>query len=152
VLVPRVLLTVLLATAFCVYATVIPLVPLPLAIAPLANVAGMPVSVTTPVPDVYAAVAPMGRLPMLTPLNSLANVSVYVSPAAVDGPVFRNTTVPLTASPAFTLAGKLRVVVMSATSVPPTVAVALSAAALAPWLVLEPITLLTVLLAALFCV
>jgi hypothetical protein len=53
-----------------------PLVPLPLAIAPLARVAGMPVKVTTPVPEVYEVVAPVGRLPMLTLLNPLANVSV----------------------------------------------------------------------------
>ena len=144
--------TVLEALAFCVYATVIPLVPLPLAIAPLANVAGIPVSVTTPVPDAYDVVAPAGRLPMVTPLKPLANVSEYVSPAAVDGPALRNTTEPLTASPAFTLAGKLSVVVTSATNAPPVVDVALSAAAFAPWLVLVPIALLTVLLATLFCV
>jgi hypothetical protein len=152
VLVPITLITVLLATPFCVYATVIPLVPLPLAIAPLANVAGMPVNVTTPVPDAYDVVAPVGRLPMLTPLNPLASVSVYVSPAAVDGPALRNTTVPFTASLAFTLAGKLTVEVTSATSAPPTVVVALSAAAFAPWLVLVLTVLLTVLLATLFCV
>ena len=146
------LVTRLAALAGCVYATVMPLVPLPLAMAPLANVVGMPVSVTTPVPDAYELVAPVGRLPMVTPLKPLANVSVYVRPDAVEGPMLRNTTVPLTVSPAFTLAGKLSVVVTSATNAPPTVLVALSAAALAPWLVLVPMVLLTVLLAALFCV
>jgi hypothetical protein len=124
--------TVLEALAGCVYATVIPLVPFPLAIAPLANVAGIPVNVTTPVPDVYDVVAPAGRFPTVTPLNPLANVSEYVRPDAVDGPALRNTTVPLTVSPAFTLAGKLSVVVTSATSAPPVLAVALSGALLAP--------------------
>jgi hypothetical protein len=95
-------------------------------------VVGIPVNVTTPVPDANDVVAPVGKFPMLTPLNPLANVSVYVRPLAIDGPVFRNTTVPLTVSLAFTLAGKLRVVVTSATSAPPTVVVALSAAASAP--------------------
>jgi hypothetical protein len=147
-----VLLTVLLAALFCVYATVIPLVPFPLAMTPLASVVGIPVNVTTPVPDAYDVVAPVGRLPTVTPLNPFANVSVYVSPAAVDGPVLRNTTVPLTASPAFTLAGKLTVVVTSATSSPATVNVAASAALFAPWLVLVPMVLLTVLLATAGCV
>ena len=118
-----VLVTVLEALAGCVYVTVIPLVPFPLAITPLANVVGIPVSVTTPVPDAYDVVAPVGRLPTVTPLNPLANVRVYVRPDAVDGPVLRNTTVPLTVSPAFTLDGKLSVVVTSAINAPPVVAV-----------------------------
>ena len=112
----------------------------------------MPVNVTTPVPDTYAAAAPAGRLPMLTPLNPLANVSVYVSPAAVDGPALRNTTVPLTASPAFTLAGKLRVVVTSAMRAPPVLTVALSGALLVPWLVVVPMVLAMVLAALAGCV
>ena len=66
-----------------------PLVPLPLAMAPLASVAGMPVNVTTPVPEAYAVAAPAGRLPMTTLLSSLANVSEYVRPEAVEGPALR---------------------------------------------------------------
>jgi hypothetical protein len=108
----------------------------------------MPVKVTTPVPEVYEVVAPTGRLPTTTLLSPLASVSVYVSPAADDGPVFRYTTVPLTASPAFTVAGKLRVVVTSATSSPPVLTVALSGALLLPWLVVV-LTVLAIVLEAL---
>ena len=53
----------------------IPVVPLPLAMAPLASVAGIPVKVTTPVPEAYDVVAPAGRLPMLTVPSPGATVS-----------------------------------------------------------------------------
>jgi hypothetical protein len=108
----------------------------------------MPVNVTTPVPEAYDVVAPTGRFPTTTLLRPLASVSAYVSPAAVDGPVFRNITVPLTASPAFTLAGKLTVVVTSAIRAPPVLAVALSGALLLPWLVVV-LTVLAIVLEAL---
>ena len=73
-------------------------------------------------------------------------------PAALDGPVLRNTTVPFTASLAFTLAGKLRVVVTSAVDAPVTTPVALSGALLAPWPVVDAMVLVSVLLAVVFCV
>ena len=129
-----------------------PLVPLPLVIAPLASVVGMSEKVTTPVPEAYDVATPAGRLPMVTPLNPLANVSVYVRPEAVDGPALRKSTAPRTSSPALTLAGKLRVVVTSAMSAPPVLTVALSGALLVPWAVVVVMALVMVLAAFAGCV
>ena len=67
-----------------------------------------------------------------------------MTPAAVDGPVLENVTVPLTAVPAGALGGTLTVAVTSATAEIAVVDDAVSGCALAPWLVDVPIVLVSV--------
>ena len=57
-------------------------------------------------------------------LRLAARLKLYVMPLAVLGPALLKVTVPETAEPALTLAGKLRLVDRSASAFPPIVAVA----------------------------
>ena len=105
---------------------------------------GIPVNVTAPEPTLYVAVAPPGRPAKPTPDSPGASPSVYVTPAALDGPLLVKLTVPLTVLEATAVAGIETVVVTSASGEIAVVADAESGAALAPWLVVVPMVEATV--------
>ena len=111
---------------------------------PPPRLVGMPMKVTAPVDGSYDADAPPGRPLNVTPARPGGRPIVTVTPAAVDGPVLVNVTVPLTAVPAGALGGTLTVAVTSATAEIAVVDDALSGCAFAPWLVDVPIVLDTV--------
>jgi hypothetical protein len=102
---------------------------------------GIPEKVTAPVPESYDAAAPPGSPLKLTPESPGGSPSVYVMPAAVDGPEFPNVTVPFTVLPAVAEAGTDTDVVTSASGEIAVVPVAVSGSVLGPWLVDVPIPL-----------
>ena len=107
---------------------------------PEPRLVGIPVNVTAPLPTLYDAVAPPGRPVNATPANPGVRPSVYVTPAAVDGPLFAYVTVPLTVLAAIALAGNDVDVVTSASGEIAVVAVAVSGSVFGPWLVDVPIS------------
>ena len=112
-------------------------------VVPLVTLAGIPVNVTAPVAALYVAVAPPGNPLMTTPESPGARPSVYVTPAAVDGPLLLYVTFPDTVLPAMADAGIDTVVATSAIGEIAVVPLAESGSVFAPWLVDVPIVLLT---------
>jgi len=86
-------------------------------ICPLSKLVGIPVRVTTPLVLLYEAVTPLGKCVHVMLPTPAVIVNPYVTPAAVDGPLLLNVTVPLTVSPGLALSGTLTVVVTSAIGV-----------------------------------
>jgi hypothetical protein len=105
---------------------------------------GIPEKVTAPVPESYEAVAAPGNPLKLTPLSPGGSPSVYVMPAAVDGPEFPYVTVPFTVLAAVAVGGTETDVVTSASGETAVVPVAVSGSVFGPWFVDVPIPLLAV--------
>jgi hypothetical protein len=105
---------------------------------------GIPEKLTAPVAGLYVAVAAPGSPLKLTPESPGGSPSVYVTPAAVDGPEFPYVTVPFTVLPAVADAGTDTDVVTSASGEIAVVPVAVSGSTFGPSFVDVPIPLLTV--------
>src|SRR5277367_1350906 len=95
-------------------------------VVPEAMLEGMPANATTPVAASYVLLAPLGNPVSIGAVARAAgSVTVTWTPIAVLGPIFANSSVPKTGSPALTLDGKFNFALKSATATPPITTVTL---------------------------